>query len=412
MRMSIEGPSPKRRAEFVPGRPEGSYARRVISDGIHTQEYEVLTPEGEAIPVHPADLAREGIPWAGSQTVTPDDPAYRRIIEAAYRTREMTPPEKQEPETGPQEPEEEKSTHFIPGREAAVAERVFAADDEGRLDISKQSYRVRFSDGETVQLDPDDLAAEGIETEGSRTIFPSDREYPNLLEAAFRTREGTTRAQEQQALKDAIRSYAGTAHDEIRESAAEAQPETAETEPVDAHERWENRGDVRHGNERRHGAQREASDAETVSAPPQEPSSESRPGPESASGPEPRHERRAQVDHARAHEGEHAHDHGHDHTHGHGDHHHGESWHLPRNRSEAGELGIAVLIGAWNLVKALYHLHQWMVHATGYILTGDSKHPWQTLWKNVSGEFKKGLGLKSGGGHGGGGGGHGGGHGH
>jgi hypothetical protein len=105
--------------------------------------------------------------------------------------------------------------------------------------------------------------------------------------------------------------------------------------------------------------------------------------------------------------------HGHDHAHGHG---HGEPWHLPRDWYEWQEAGLALGLGIWYAIKGLFHLHKWMVEGTLYILTGDTKHPWQTLWKNVTGELKKALKFKGGGGGGGhesaghGGGGHGGGH--
>lgn len=113
---------------------------------------------------------------------------------------------------------------------------------------------------------------------------------------------------------------------------------------------------------------------------------------------------------------------GHGHGHGHGDGHgHGEPWHLPRNASEAGYLIAAIGIGTWNVAKFFWQfvLHP-IIHTTGYVISGDPKHPWKTFWDGFTGDLKKaffgksgGGGKSHGGGHGGGGhggGGHGGGH--
>lgn len=104
------------------------------------------------------------------------------------------------------------------------------------------------------------------------------------------------------------------------------------------------------------------------------------------------------------HHGDHgAHGHGHDHGHG----HHAPP-HFPRNLSEWGSLFAAVGIGSWNVLKFMwkYVVHP-TVHAAGYVASGDPKHPWQSFWKNISGEFKKAFKMKGGGGGGGhGGGGH------
>lgn len=417
----MEGPPPKKRTEFIPGRPEGASARRVIDDTIHTQAYEVQLPEGESIPVYSSDLAKEGIPWKGAETVTPDDPVYQRILEVAYRKKERMsspePEEADETEVIADAPARtwEKSTNFIPGREpGAVAERLIGGE-HGVFDISEQRYQVRLPSGEIVEIGPNDLAAEGILTEGATTIQPSDREYPNLIEAAYRKREGTTRKQEQEALRDAIRSYALTVRGETLSGPAKApeEPEEAlEAEVVEAHERWEHREGVRNGNGRANGERREAPDAETVGqGPPQSPPHEPPRGPEQPRGPEShgeRHEKQSHKDHKHEHDQAHG---GHDHKH---DHAHGLELHLPRNLYEWEEAGVAVALGCWYVfIKLPWMLHQFFVDAFSYILTGDTRHPWQTLWKNISGEFKKGLGLKGGGGGGhggGGGGGHGGGH--
>jgi hypothetical protein len=112
---------------------------------------------------------------------------------------------------------------------------------------------------------------------------------------------------------------------------------------------------------------------------------------------------------------------GHGHGHGHGDGHgHGEPWHLPRNASEAGYLIAAIGIGTWNVAKFFWQfvLHP-IIHTTGYVISGDAKHPWKSFWDGFTGDLKKaffgkgGGGKSHGGGHGGGGhggGGHGGGH--
>ncbi len=287
-------------------------------------------------------------------------------------------------------PSPQRRTEFIPGRpEGAYARRVIKTE-HGVSEIGEQAYEVITPEGEAIPLGPDDLAAAGIETEGATTIQASDPEYPNLIEAAYRKREGTTRREWQAALRDAIRQYEEAAPAQPQEDPAQA----LEAEPVDGRERWEHREGAGNGEERR---------AEEVvqERPAQEPREAERPH-----GPEP-HEPREK------HEKAHSHDKSHDgHDHGHGHDHHGEPWHMPRNRYELEEMGIAAWLAFWGAIKAILKFHVRMNHAFGYILTGDNKHPWQTLKKNITSEFKKGLGLKGGGGggHGGGGHEHGGGH--
>ena len=100
-------------------------------------------------------------------------------------------------------------------------------------------------------------------------------------------------------------------------------------------------------------------------------------------------------------------------SHGHG---HGEPWHLPRNISEWGWLGAAVGVGLWEAAKFFFkNIGMPLAHSVGYIISGDAKHPWQTLFKRTGTIFhtafsgflkKKGgssHGSDHGGGHGGGG---------
>lgn len=95
-------------------------------------------------------------------------------------------------------------------------------------------------------------------------------------------------------------------------------------------------------------------------------------------------------------------------------HGHGEPWHLPRNAGEWGWFAAAVATGSWYAARFFFkNVGHPILHSIGFVITGDEKHPWQTLFKNTEAEFMKALKMKGGGGgsshgpsHGGGHGGH------
>jgi hypothetical protein len=87
-------------------------------------------------------------------------------------------------------------------------------------------------------------------------------------------------------------------------------------------------------------------------------------------------------------------------NHGHG---HGEPWHVPRSPREWGWLGAAMGVGLWEAAKFFFkNVGVPLAHSVGYIISGDAKHPWQTLFKRTGVIFDtvfKGFLKKGGGGH-------------